>query len=106
MANEAIDGGARVANPVSHMDDRTWWAGVWLAAWQRSGNFVTLFGNNLGFVYGQGEDRDPEMTRLLQILINMTPGGVDMLFDYVRRYGCGNVEMYPFRPQPVDGEAA
>jgi hypothetical protein len=40
------------------------------------------------------------MTDCLQILMNMTPGGSVMIAAYLKKYGNGRVELYPFNPQP------
>ena len=100
MADTRLGHAAVAANPIPRFDSETYWAGAWLAAWQRSGNSVGVDGDMIGFVYGRGADSDNVMTDCLQVLLNMTPHGSAMIARYIQRFGNGRVELYPFNPQP------
>ena len=55
MADERLGHAALAAKPIPRHDIETWWAGAWLAAWQRCGNTVGIDGELLGFIF----DRNP-----------------------------------------------
>lgn len=100
MADVRLGQVAVAAKPIPRFGNETYWAGAWLAAWQRCGNSVGSDGELLGFIYGQGPDCDHVMTEILQILMNTTPGGGAMIASYINRYGSGPIELYPFNPEP------
>lgn len=99
MADTRLEHATPVAKPIPRFDCETYWAGAWLAAWQRCGNSVGADGDLIGFIYGEGADTDSVMTDCLQVLLNMTPSGSAMIARYIQRFGNGRVELYPFNPQ-------
>lgn len=82
MADSPI--GAQMSD--AKFPDTPAWAAAWLCLWAMTGSAARLSKDGVCFEYSDVAP-STEMRRLLQLLLNATPAGVEMIGEYLRRFG-------------------